>query len=248
VPWAVAAAFVIMTFVLLGMMGSLRQQANDLTQQLGDAQAAYADLQTEQLNLKQKLGRVETNYSARVADLQKQVVQKGQDLQRQKVDFESRFENRGNEFADAQKQLAVFRTRAAQDAAELDRLNDALNGVNSPNQNQLTQLRLGIMHPTPDGPSTAAGGAAWDLTQQKGLLVVEGLPPLPQDRDYQIWIVDANVPTPISGGVFRVNDRGTSRVEFQASSTVRTADRFAVSVERRGGTVLPQGRFVLTSK
>jgi hypothetical protein len=236
-----------MTFVLLGMMGGLRQQANDLTQQLGDAQAAYADLQTEQLNLKQKLGKTETNFSARIADLQKQVVQKGHELQRQKVGFESRLDGRGNEFSQAQKQLAVLRTQAAQDAAELDRLNEALNGVNTP-QNQLTQLRLGLMHPTPDGPPTAAGGAAWDLTAQKGLLVVEGLPPLPPDRDYQIWIVDANVPTPISGGVFRIGERGTSRVEFQTAVTVRSADRFAVSVERRGGTTLPQGRFVLASK
>jgi len=243
VPWALAAAFAVLAFVLLGMSGSLRQRTAELNQQLAEAQQAYADLQSEQTNLQRKLVKVETNYTARIADLQKQVVQKNQETQRQKFDLESR----GNDIAQVQKQLTVLRTQNALSLAELDRLNESLTGVNAPQQNQLLQLRLGVLNPTPEGPPNAAGSAAWDLAAQRGLLVVEGLPPLGPDRDYQLWIVDANMIAPISGGVFRTNERGNTRSEFRATGPVRSADRFAVSIERKGGTTLPQGRFVLAS-
>lgn len=243
----VTVAFAGLACVLLGITGSLRQRAGELTQQLGDTERALADLQSEQSLLERKLVKVETNYGSRIADLQKQIVQKNQEFQRQKVDLESRLDTRGNEFAQAQKQLTVLRARADQSDAELERLNETLNGTTLPNPTQLTQLRLGVLKPTADGPPNAAGGAAWDIAEQRGVLVVEGLPPLPPDRDYQIWMVDANVMAPISGGVFRTDQRGNARTEFRATSTVRSADRFAVSVERKGGTMLPQGRFVLAS-
>ena len=46
-------------------------------------------------------------------------------------------------------------------------LSQALTGVNSPNQNQLTQLRMGIMHPTTEFVGNALASAAWDLGDQK---------------------------------------------------------------------------------
>lgn len=246
VPWVVAAAFAVICFVLLGMTGKLRQRSNDLNQQLADAQAAYADLQSEQATLQNKLARIETNYGARITDLQKQVVQKTQEIQRQKTDFESKLETRGNEVAQAEKQLKVLRTQAAQNAAELNRLGEALTGVNAPSQNQLTELRVGIMRPTVDALANAVASAAWDLGEQKGVLVVEGLPPLSGDRDYQLWILDASARAPISGGVFRTNERGATRAEFRATANVQSADRFAISVERKGGATVP-GRYILAS-
>lgn len=247
VPWAVAAAFGAGVFVLVGITGSLRQRAGELTQQLGEAQQALADLQVEQTLLQGKLGKTETNYGNRIAELQRQIVQKNQEVQRQKTELETRLDSTRNEMARAQKQLAVWRTQAAQNAAELDRLNEALDGTTLPSPTQLSQLRLGILKPTADGPPNAGGAAAWDIAEQRGVLTIEGLPPLPPDRDYQIWLVDSSVMAPISGGVFRTDQRGNARTEFRAAGTVRSADRFAVSVERKGGTILPQGRFVLAT-
>ena len=246
IPWVVAAAFAVICFVLLTMTGKLRQRSNDLHQQLADAQAAYSDLQNEQATLQNKLARTETNYGARISDLQKQVVQKAQEMQKQKAELETKLENRGTEAAQAEKQLKVLRTQAVQNAAELDRLSQALTGVNSPNQNQLTQLRMGIMHPTTEFVGNALASAAWDLGDQKGVLVVEGLPALSGDRDYQLWILDASSSAPISGGVFRTNERGGTRAEFTAASAVQSADRYAISVERKGGSTAP-GRFILVS-
>src|SRR5687767_3695318 len=96
VPWALAGAFAILAFILLGIIGSQRQRTAELAQQLGETQQALADLHSEQITLQNKLGRVETNYANRVADLQRQVVQKNQEVQRQKSDFESRLDARGN--------------------------------------------------------------------------------------------------------------------------------------------------------
>jgi anti-sigma-K factor RskA len=247
IPWLIAGAFAVICFVLLAMTGKMRQRSNDLHQQLADAQAAYSDLQNEHATLQNKLARTETNYSARVSELQKQVVQKSQEMQKQKAELETKLENRANEAADAQKQLKVMRTQAAQNAAALERLGQQpLTGENSPNQNQNPQLRVGIMHPTTEFVGNVSASAAWDIAGQKGVLVVEGLAPLSGDRDYQLWILDATVSTPISGGVFNTNERGGTRTEFSAASPVQSADRYAISVERKGGSTVP-GRYILVS-
>jgi TolA-binding protein len=204
-------------------------------------------LQNEQATLQNKLARAETNYGARISDLQKQVVQKAQDLQRQKAELESKLENRVNEVADAQKQLKVLRTQAAQNAARLERLGQQpLTGENTPEQAQLTQLRVGLMHPTAEFVGNASGSAAWDLGEQRGVLVVEGLAPLSGDRDYQLWILDASSGAPISGGVFQPNARGETRTEFTAADPVQSADRYAISIERKGGAPVPT-RYILLS-
>src|SRR5688572_6224586 len=81
IPWVVTVAFAGLACVLLGITGSLRQRAGELTQQLGDTERALADLQSEQSLLERKLVKVETNYGSRIADLQKQIVQKNQEFQ-----------------------------------------------------------------------------------------------------------------------------------------------------------------------
>jgi anti-sigma-K factor RskA len=242
IPWVLAASFALMTVILLSFGSGLRNQNNDLAQRLAEAENAYSDLQGQQATFQQKLTRVETNYVTRIADLQKQVVQKAQDYERQKVELETR----GAQANQARKQLAALENQLAVNASELERLNSEVSGVNSPNQNRMAQLRIGLLLPTPDGPATATASAVYDIAEQKGMLVTDNLAPLPPDRDYQLWLFDPSVAAPVSGGVFRVTDRA-ARIEYRAAAPVRSPERFAISVERKGGSAVPQGRFILTS-
>lgn len=243
VPWIVALAFVGVSLMLLGFGSRLRKENNDLAQRLADTEYAFSELQNQQASLQHKLSRVETNYSTRVADLQKQLVQKNQEQERQKIEIETR----ASDAAQARKQLKTLENQLASNTAELDRLSQQVSGVNSPNQDSFSQTRLGLLLPTPDGPPAASATALYDLHEQRGLLVTENLTPLPPDRDYQLWLLEPGALGPISGGTFRVSERGSVRTEYKTATQLRSPERFAISIERKGGAAAPQGRFVLTS-
>ena len=50
------------------------------------------------------------------------------------------------------------------------------------------------------------------------------------------------------GGVFAVDQTGAGRLEFSSALPVETADRFAISIERKGGvTGSPEGKIVMLS-
>ena len=243
VPWALAAAFALLSVILLSFGSSWRKEHDSLAQRLAETESAYAELLSHQTNLHQKLIRVETNYANRVADLNKQVLQKAKDQERQRFELELRNEDATK----ARKQVGMLQTQLAQNAAELDRLGEQLSGVNSPDQEGLAATRMELLAPTPDGPATASAAAMYDIRAQQGIFEAENLPPLPSDRDYQLWLLDPNIAAPVPGAVFRVNERGSARVEYKAATQVRSPDRFAVSVERKGGSTAPQGRFILSS-
>ena len=246
VPWALAGSFGILCLLLLVLGGSLRQRNAKLAEKISVAEQVTANLRQERAEAEARARQMQTNQSARVQELQRQISQNAQDFLKQKAELETRLEQRGNEYAQAQKQLVVLRNQATQDASELQRLND-LVGTSLPNVNSLSQLRVGVLNPTADGPPNATAAAIWDPVEQRGLLVAENLTRLPSNLDYQLWIIDSSVRAPISGGTFRVSERGVSRVEFKSAQQLPSAERFAISVERRGGATSPQGRIIMAT-
>ena len=245
VPWVVALAFVGLSLLLLGFGSRLRKENNALAQRLAETEYAFSELQGQQAGLQLKLTRVETNYATRVADLQKQIVQKNQEHERQKVELETRV----NDAAQARKQVNALKNQLAANTTELDHLSQQASGVSTPDVNSLGQTKMGLLVPTPDGPPAASAAAVYDLHDQKGMLQAENLAQIPPDRDYQLWVFDSTIigGGPISGGIFRVNERGSVQMEYKPNAQIRTPERFAISIERKGGASLPQGRFVLTS-
>jgi len=71
------------------------------------------------------------------------------------------------------------------------------------------------------------------------------LRPLPADRDYQLWLFDPATGAPISAGVFSSPEGGTARVEFRSTVAVDWAEKFGISIERKGGAPVPEGKFVI---
>jgi anti-sigma-K factor RskA len=246
VPWALAASFGVLCILLLVFGGSLRDKNVRLTERLVEAERTVADLKERQTRLQNRVQHLQTNQTGRINELQRQLVQQSRESEKQKTELQNQLESRANDYAQAQKQIVVLRNRQAADASEIDRLNE-LVGTSLPNTSRLSQLRVAALNPTPDGPPNATAAAVWDPTDQRGLLVAENLTPLPNNLDYQLWIFDSGLRTPVSGGTFRVNERGTSRIEFGASQRLPTADRFAISIERRGGSTLPQGRIIMAT-
>ncbi|MGH8020976.1 MAG: anti-sigma factor [Opitutaceae bacterium] len=98
-----------------------------------------------------------------------------------------------------------------------------------------------------DSPEARAV-CVWDDERQEGLLTVENLPPPPADKDYQLWVVDPSYGTPVDGGVFNTSEDGSFRYRFHPNQPIRSANVFAVSLERQGGVPKAEGPMVLMSQ
>ncbi len=91
--------------------------------------------------------------------------------------------------------------------------------------------------------------AVWDPSREQGVLSVSKLPALASEKDYQLWVIDKQYPTPVSAGVFVVDPvSGEAHIVFKADKPVRSIAKFAVSLERKGGVASPEGPIVLISQ
>jgi anti-sigma-K factor RskA len=91
--------------------------------------------------------------------------------------------------------------------------------------------------------------AVWNPAKQEGVLTVEKLPALAEDKDYQLWLVDPQYAIPVDGGVFRVDpSTGVAHVTFKANKPIHSVAKFAVSLERKGGVPKAEGPMVLLSQ
>lgn len=97
------------------------------------------------------------------------------------------------------------------------------------------------------GDSTC-GDIVWNPERSEGYLRLVGIEPNdPAEFQYQLWIVDATRDEryPVDGGVFDVpGDCSEVIVPIRAAVPVGDAALFAVSVEKPGGTVVSDRRFV----
>lgn len=116
-------------------------------------------------------------------------------------------------------------------------------------RNRLAELRIAALAAQAGQPASAGGVAVWDPVAQQGVLTVSKLPALATDRDYQLWVVDPQYPTPVDGGVFSVDPAtGEARLVFKADKPVENVAAFAISLERKGGVPVAEGPMVLVGK
>ncbi len=109
-------------------------------------------------------------------------------------------------------------------------------------QDPLSQIRIAVLASLLDGAPRAMAIVAWDGGKQRGFIKPANLPAPGADEDYQLWIIDpARKQQPASAGVF---DSGTG-ARFEPAQPVSNAEKFAVTVERKGGVPAPQNPFIL---
>jgi anti-sigma-K factor RskA len=131
---------------------------------------------------------------------------------------------------------------------ELSQMADSLrNATNSLAQtvvalqetNKLANVRIALLGSLLSDSPKAVAVSLWDNQRQSGVFVVQNLKPLPPDRDYQLWVIDPKYKIPVSAGVFQVDNQGDVRMQFTAVKTIVTADKFAVTLEPKGGLPTP---------
>jgi anti-sigma-K factor RskA len=93
----------------------------------------------------------------------------------------------------------------------------------------------------------ALAAVVWSQEQQRGVLTIEKLKPPGPKEDYQLWVINALTPKPVSAGLIPVDERGTARYEFRSDAPVGAEDKFAISREKKGGGTKPEGPIIFLS-
>jgi anti-sigma-K factor RskA len=80
-----------------------------------------------------------------------------------------------------------------------------------------------------------------------GLLVAQGLPPVPEGKAYALWAI-AGTGAPQPAGVFTVDAKGVGSLRVAPIDAVGAVDTFAVTLEPAGGVRAPTGAMYLAGK
>jgi anti-sigma-K factor RskA len=104
--------------------------------------------------------------------------------------------------------------------------------------NRLANFRIAMLNSLAADAPKAIAVSLWDNEKQNGVLVAQNLKTLPADRDYELWVMDENQ-NPVAAGVFHMDASGVARLDFKPSRAIKTAGKFCVTEEVRGGVAAP---------
>lgn len=76
-----------------------------------------------------------------------------------------------------------------------------------------------------------------------GALIVDGLPNLPEEKAYQLWLIKDGKRT--SGGVFRVLESGYGVMQVKSPEPLSVYTSFGITIEPAGGSPGPTGKKVM---
>ncbi len=129
--------------------------------------------------------------------------------------------------------------RLLETRGELARKDDLLRVLSAP--------RISII--TLQGPRahrSARGKMFVDPEKRAAILQVSNLPPVPEGKEYQLWVVRGG--REVSAGVFAVTlgNSNLFRVDSLPVILPRGVSTIAVTLERKGGAVRPAGEVYLT--
>jgi anti-sigma-K factor RskA len=94
-----------------------------------------------------------------------------------------------------------------------------------------------------DGHDDATGRIYLHQDSDNAVLIVNRLPPLPEDHEYQVWLIRQGERT--SGGVFRVDRGGFGWLSINAPARLGEFQAVGITPEPTGGSPGPTGERVL---
>ena len=146
--------------------------------------------------------------------------------------------NLSSEITDQKTVIADQKTTITELETELQQKEEMLAILGSRDVDMVVMAGLEV---NPNG----YGKVLWDSERQQALLQVSNLPAVPQDKDYQLWIIKNN--KPVSAGVFAVHDTSNNffKIEEMAKADEQSANAFAITMEPKGGVPQPTGDMYL---
>ena len=106
------------------------------------------------------------------------------------------------------------------------------------------RIEITVMNGLKTSP-VSYGKIIWDPEKKTAILQVSNLPPVPSDKDYQLWVIKDK--KPISAGVFSVNNSEPNyfKIENLAVTNPKEIGAFAVTLEPKGGVPQPTGEMYI---
>lgn len=95
----------------------------------------------------------------------------------------------------------------------------------------------------PDAGSTATGFVLVSADGDDGALVVDGLPPLGENQQYQLWLIRNGERT--SGAVFSTDEKSYGGTRIRAPLSLMEYSSVGITIEPPGGSPQPTGEKVL---
>jgi anti-sigma-K factor RskA len=114
--------------------------------------------------------------------------------------------------------------------------------VNQLQAQEQSTLPIIALHSTRDAPG-ATGSLVISMDGSHGTLVVDGLPALAPDQQYQLWLIEDGQRT--SGGVFSTSQSGYGWKYIDSPLPLASYDGFGITIEPHGGSPAPTGVKVL---
>jgi anti-sigma-K factor RskA len=87
-------------------------------------------------------------------------------------------------------------------------------------------------------------GEVVEIGHNRAVLMAENLPPTPEGKVYEAWLMRDDIPEP--AGTFEPRDDGVAAMPLEGST--EDADAVAVTMEQDGGSSTPRGELLLTAK
>ena len=145
------------------------------------------------------------------------------------------------ELAAAQAQIALLQGQTE----ELRQINQQLQEQLSNDRNQLAIFanadRVVALAGTPDAPN--ASGALY-TGPESGLLVLRGLPALPAEQTYELWLIPSEG-SPIPAGLVQVAEGGSNTFTIALAGQPTDFAAVGLSIEPAAGSPSPTGPIVL---
>ena len=93
------------------------------------------------------------------------------------------------------------------------------------------------------GPAEDVRGEVVEVGDGRAVLVAENLPPTPEGKVYETWLMHGGVPEP--AGLFEPGDGGDAAAPIEGS--IDEAEAVAVTLEPSGGSPAPTSEILLTT-
>ena len=113
------------------------------------------------------------------------------------------------------------------------------------NKNDVCQMQVALLDSTVGKQGVAT--IVWDSSTQTGVLEGQNMLRPAANEDYQLWVLDARYPHPVDAGVITVDENGKAKAMFKPKQQVSPTDKFAISLEKKGGMPQPEGPIVMAS-
>ena len=112
-------------------------------------------------------------------------------------------------------------------------------------RDSLAKVKIATLAAQNEAYAKGVAVVVWDAEKQQGIVKLANIPSIAAGKDYQLWIIDPKYPQPVSAGIVPVGADGIARVAFTPEHLIRSAEKFAISIERAGGAPAPGGPIIL---